>query len=45
MVAGVIRIGRLAVVDGNVLKGTVGEISSERLKRIKRKLADWIINS
>lgn len=38
----VIRIGRLAVVEGNVLLGAVGEISDERLKRIKTRLAQWL---
>jgi len=38
----VIRIGRLAVVDGKVLLGAIGEISSERLQRIKTRLADWL---
>lgn len=38
----VIRVGRLAVVEGEVLLGAIGEISSERLQRIKRRLADWL---
>jgi len=38
----VIRVGRLAVVEGGVLLGAIGEISSERLQRIKRRLADWL---
>ena len=41
----VIRISRLAVVDKNVLLGTLGRISSERLSNIKIKIADWIKNT
>ena len=38
----VIRISRLAVVEGEMLLGSIGEIGSERLRRIKTKLADWL---
>ena len=38
-----IRVGRLAVIDGELLLGEVWQISSERTKRIKNKLADWIL--
>lgn len=41
----VIRVGRLAVIEGNILLGAIGEISSKRLQRIKRHLADWITQS
>lgn len=37
-----IRIGRLAVVHSNLLAGSIGTISLERLKQIKNKLAAWI---
>ncbi|MBI4412303.1 MAG: type II toxin-antitoxin system PemK/MazF family toxin [Deltaproteobacteria bacterium] len=37
-----IRIGRLAVVEENLLLGAIGKISSQRLKRIRLKLAKWI---
>ena len=40
--ASVIRVGRLAVVDGKALLGTTGQISPERLQRIKNHLAAWI---
>jgi mRNA interferase MazF len=40
--ASVIRIGRLAVVDGSILLGAIGEIDSERLKRIKANLSNWL---
>jgi mRNA interferase MazF len=38
----VIRVGRLAVVEGEILLGAIGEIGSERLRRIKAHLADWL---
>lgn len=41
----IIRIGRLAVVEQAMLLGTIGEIDSARLKRIKSKLAAWLENS
>jgi mRNA interferase MazF len=40
--ASVIRVGRLAVVEGGVLLGGIGGISPERLQRIKNQLAAWI---
>ena len=39
----VIRVGRLAVIEGELLLGEVGKISGERLKQIKRHLADWML--
>jgi mRNA interferase MazF len=41
--ASVIRIGRLAVVHKKILEGTIGEISADRLTRIKNRLTDWLI--
>ena len=41
-VASVIRVGRLAVVSGEILLGAVGQVSSERLGRIKKHLSDWL---
>ena len=41
-VPSVIRIARLAVVPASLLVGSIGEISSERLQRIKQRLAGWI---
>jgi mRNA interferase MazF len=41
--ASVIKIGRLAVVDGNMLLGATGKIASDRLRRIKTRLADWLV--
>ncbi len=42
-VASVIRIGRLATVFGEVLLGAIGQISPERLARIKKRLSDWLL--
>jgi mRNA interferase MazF len=44
-VASVIRVGRLAVVEGEILIGAIGEITSERLERIKGRLVDWLKQS
>ena len=44
-VTSVIRVGRLAVVDGQLLVGAIGEISEERLRRIKQRLSEWIMNA
>lgn len=38
-----IRVARLTVIEGEALLWEVGQISSERLKRIKRHLADWTL--
>jgi mRNA interferase MazF len=40
--ASVIRVGRLAVVEERVLIGSIGDISAERLMRIREKLAYWL---
>jgi len=37
-----IRVGRLAVVEEGMLLGSIGQVSSERLKRIKTRLAVWL---
>ena len=42
--ASVIRVGRLAVVEGELLLGAMGQISSERLRQIKAQVAEWIAN-
>jgi mRNA interferase MazF len=41
----VIRLGRLAVVEGPILLGAIGHISPDRLKRIKSRLAAWLRES
>ena len=38
----VIRVGRLAVVEDEMLLGSTGEIGSDRLVRIRKRLSDWI---
>jgi mRNA interferase MazF len=44
-VSSVIRVARLAVVSEEMLVGRIGEISEERLRRIQRTLADWILGA
>lgn len=44
-VPSVIRVGRLAVVEGKTLLGAIGQIAPERLERIKRHLAEWLVKS
>lgn len=39
----VIRTGRLAVANAELLLGTIGEISEERLVRIRHRIADWVL--
>lgn len=41
--ASVIRIGRLAVVYKTILIGAIGEVSTDRLTRIKNRLSEWLI--
>lgn len=41
-VKSVIRATRLAVVSGDILKGTIGEIAPERLTKIRNNLSHWI---
>jgi len=41
-VTSVIRVARLAVVFGEILIGAIGQVSSERLSRIKQHLSDWL---
>ena len=41
-VASVIRVGRLAVVSGEILLGAIGQVSNERLGHIKKHLSDWL---
>jgi mRNA interferase MazF len=44
-IASVIRIGRVAVVQGEILLGAIGQIAPERLQRIKSRLAEWLMHS
>jgi mRNA interferase MazF len=41
----VIRIGRLAVVEGEILLGAIGQLAPARLERIKGHLAEWLMRS
>ena len=41
----VIRAGRLAVVDGDILLGELGQIAHDRLSRVRQNLAKWILGS
>ena len=38
----VIRISRVAIVDSSILLGTIGQIDTQRLARIKQRLSDWL---
>ncbi|PWC39051.1 type II toxin-antitoxin system PemK/MazF family toxin [Azospirillum sp. TSO35-2] len=38
----VLRLGRLAVVDGAMFNGQIGAISGERLDRLLHRLAAWL---
>jgi len=41
----VIRVSRLAVVEKEILLGKLGQISNERLRRVKQNLVRWILDS
>jgi len=41
-VSSVIRVGRLAVVSGEILIGAIGQVSNKRLSRVKQNLANWL---
>lgn len=41
----VFRLTRLAVVSDSIFHGLTGEISAERLRRLKKRLAQWIESS
>jgi mRNA interferase MazF len=43
--ASVIRLTRLAVVEETIFAGTIGEISSNRLAKLKKQLSEWIEKS
>lgn len=38
----IIRTGRLAVVEADMLAGQIGHISPDRLNRLRKKLAHWL---
>jgi mRNA interferase MazF len=39
----VLRLSRLAVLDGNSLVGCIGSIDAQRLNVIRQRLAAWIL--
>jgi mRNA interferase MazF len=42
-VPSILRLSRLAVLEGSLLMGSLGSIGHGRLQRIRQKLAAWII--
>ena len=40
-ITSVIRVGRLAVVSGEILIGAIGQVSRERSSRVRKRLSDW----
>jgi len=44
-VTSVIRMGCLAVVEGEMPEGSIGMISPERMRRIRKRLAEWMGDS
>jgi mRNA interferase MazF len=38
----VLRLSRLAVLDGTLLVGSIGNLGNGRLERIRQRLARWI---
>jgi len=43
-VASVVRISRLVTVESTIIDARLGEISSDRLKRIKQHISDWLLS-
>jgi mRNA interferase MazF len=41
----VVRLSRLAVIDGGLLVGCLGAIGDERLERLRRRLGTWLTGS
>lgn len=41
-VRSVVRLARLASVEASVINARLGNISSKRLRRIRRRLTDWL---
>lgn len=39
----VLRLSRLAVLDGALLVGSIGAIDGRRLVDVRQRLADWIV--
>jgi mRNA interferase MazF len=38
----ILRLSRLAVLDGTLLVGSIGNLGNDRLERIRQRLARWI---
>lgn len=43
-VPSVLRLSRLAVLDGALLLGSIGEISEGRLLKERQRLAEWVVS-
>lgn len=43
-VQSLLRIGRLAVVNGDILLGKIGQIDNHRLNRLKQNLSQWLLS-
>ena len=43
-VASVIRLSRLAVLDGSLLLGKLGSITDQRLVKLKQQFSDWLLD-
>ena len=41
-VPSVLRLSRLAVLDGSLLLGSIGAISEDRLRNVRQRLAKWV---
>lgn len=41
-VRSVVRLARLATVEGSAINARLGNISAQRLGRIRQRLADWL---
>lgn len=44
-VTSTIRLGRLAAVSSEILLGAIGRISENRRERLKKHLAEWLLQS
>lgn len=42
-VSSVFRLSRLAVLDGSLLLGSLGEISSDRLFSLRQRISQWLL--
>lgn len=38
----VIRVGRLATIDKQLIEGRLGRISDERLQTVRKRLVEWL---